>query len=146
MIGKRITAAALGWLGTPYQSNAMVKGIGVDCAHLLVGVLLDAKLIKPNDIEIEYYSNEWHLHRSEEKFLKYVKKVAYPVAEPQEGDFLLYQYGRCISHGGIYMGNNQVLHSYLDMGVILSRIDDVIFYDGKGSSRLRGIWRFKGVR
>jgi NlpC/P60 family putative phage cell wall peptidase len=34
----RIVAAARGWLGTPYQHQASVKGVGCDCLGLLRGV------------------------------------------------------------------------------------------------------------
>lgn len=141
-VGGLIKDTAMTWLGTPYSNNAMAKGYGVDCAHFLLGTLIDAKLLDSADMTIEYYSNEWHLHRSEEKFLKYIRKVAYEVETLEVGDFLLYQYGRCISHGGVYVGDNMVIHSYIDQGVILSKLDDVIFYDNVGKSRLRCIYRF----
>lgn len=145
--GEQIAQAARAWLGTPYQDNAMVKGYGVDCAHLLLGSVLDAGLLAPGDVEIAQYSNEWHLHRSEEKFLTNIEAVAEEVSgEPSVGDFLLYQYGRCISHGAIYMGCNMVIHSYVGLGVILSEMDDVLFFDRRGRHRLRKIFRFQGVR
>ena len=62
------------------------------------------------------------------------------------GDFLMYQFGRCVSHGGIYIGNNQIIHAVIDQGVILSDLNDVMFLDAYGKSRLRGIYRFKGVK
>ena len=74
--GERIANAACEWLGTPYQNNAMVKGKGVDCSYLLVAAVVDSALMNIADFNIENYSNEWHLHRSEEKYLKYVKQVA----------------------------------------------------------------------
>ena len=64
----------------------------------------------------------------------------------QEGDFLLFQYGRCISHGAIYIGNHTIIHAVVQQGVILSDLDDVMLYDSHGKSRLRAIYRFKGVQ
>lgn len=58
----------------------------------------------------------------------------------------MYQFGRCVSHGGIYIGNNQIIHAVIDQGVILSDLNDVMFLDAHGKSRLRGIYRFKGVK
>ena len=46
-------------------------------------------------------------------------------------------------HGAIYIGNNLVIHAFVDLGVILSSIDDVLFYDAKGKSRLRAVYRFR---
>ena len=79
------------------------------------------------------------------KVPKVCQKVAdeVPFDDLRIGDFLLYQYGRCISHGAIYIGNNLVIHAFVDLGVILSSIDDVLFYDAKGKSRLRAVYRFR---
>lgn len=62
------------------------------------------------------------------------------------GDFLLYQYGRCISHGAIYIGKGLVIHAFVDYGVIISKLDDVLFYDKKGRSRLRAVYRYREER
>ena len=144
-IGEQIAKEAMNWLGTPHVDNCMARKYGVDCAHLMLGVLIDTNLIGEEDMQIEHYSNEWHLHRSEDKFLKYMELVAYEVNidDMQVGDFILFQYGRCISHGAIYIGDNQVVHAYVDMGVIISNLDDVIFYDSKGNSRIRKVYRYK---
>lgn len=146
--GENIAAAARTWLGTPHVNQARVKGIGVDCGMLLIGALEDAGLIDKGAIKIAPYSNEWHLHHSEEWFLSYVKKYCIPVTETDMaiGDFLMYQFGRCVSHGGIYIGDNQIVHAVVDQGVILSDLNDVMFLDSHGRSRLRGIYRFKGVK
>lgn len=145
--GEKIAAAVRSWLGTPHVNQARVKGIGVDCGMLLIGALEDAGLIDKGAIKIAPYSNEWHLHHSEEWFLSYVKKYCIPVTETDMaiGDFLMYQFGRCVSHGGIYIGDNQIIHAVIDQGVILSDLNDVMFLDAHGRSRLRGIYRFKGV-
>ncbi len=144
--GQKIADAARAWLGTPYVNNSMVKGQGVDCSYLLVGAFIDSGVMAPDRLVIEDYSNEWHLHHSEEKYLKYIKQIAdeVPADKPlQVGDILLYQYGRCISHGAIYMGDGIVIHAFVDLGVILSKLDDTLFYDAKGRSRLRAVYRLR---
>lgn len=144
--GEKIAQAAYGWLGTPYVNNSMAKGVGVDCSYLLVAAFVDSGVMRQDRLQIEDYSNEWHLHHSEEKYLKYVKQIADEVdidGPLQIGDILLYQYGRCISHGAIYIGNDMVIHSFVDLGVILSKLDDTLFYDKKGRSRLRAVYRYR---
>lgn len=145
-VGQRISDAAKKWLGTPYMNNTMVRGVGVDCAYLLVAALVDSGVMRADWLEIENYSNEWHLHHSEEKYLKYVQQVADEVdmtSPIKEGDFLLYQYGRCISHGAIYVGDGLVIHSFVDYGVIYSKLDDSLFFDNKGRPRLRAVYRYR---
>lgn len=145
--GQKIANAAIRWLGTPYQNNAMVRGVGVDCAYLLVAAVVESGLMPKDKLNIEDYSNEWHLHHSEEKYLKYVEQVADKVDLENDileiGDFLLYQFGRCISHGAIYIGNGLVIHAFVDYGVIFSKLEDVIFNDSRGRSRLRAVYRFR---
>lgn len=142
--GKRVAEAAKTWLGTPHINGARVKGKGVDCGMLLIGSLEDAGVMERNSMEIAPYSNEWHLHHSEEWFLSYVKSKCRKVRKPRPGDFLLYQYGRCISHGAVYVGDGRVVHAVVRQGVIMSDTNEVQFVDAKGQSRLRGIYRYNG--
>lgn len=142
--GKKIADGAMKWLGTPHINGAKVKGRGVDCAMLCMASVEEAGLLHKYKVEIEPYSNEWHLHHSDEKLLGYVKEYCQPVDDLQPGDFLMYQFGRCISHAAVYIGDGMVCHSVVGQGVILTNLDDVMFFDAKGRSRLRGIYRYRG--
>lgn len=42
-----VVQAALGWLGTPYHHQARVKGVGVDCIGLVIGVARELALVPP---------------------------------------------------------------------------------------------------
>ena len=142
--GEKIAAAARGWLGTKHMNGARVRGRGIDCGMLLLAAVEDAQMIPRGEVDPDPYSNEWHLHHSEEWFLSYVQKYCSRVEEMRPGDFLLYQYGRCVSHAGVYCGNGVVCHALVDQGVVLTDIDDVMFFDARGKSRLRGIYRYNG--
>ncbi len=142
--GNAIAKAAMEWLGTPHINNAKVKGIGVDCGMLLIASAEDAGVIEKDSVKVKPYSNEWHLHRDEEWFRNYVEQFCEKVDDLQVGDFLLYQYGRCISHGAVYVGNNTVVHAIVNRGVVMSNMNETMFYDAKGNSRLRGIYRYRG--
>lgn len=143
---EKLADAAMNWLGTPYVSGARVRGAGVDCGMLLLGAAEDAGLVARGSVSIAPYSNEWQLHHSEEWFYRYVARYArkIPLADIRRGDILLYQYGRCISHGAIYEGEGRVIHSLVDQGVVLSDMDDVMFKDARGRSRLRAVMRIMG--
>mgnify|MGYP002583962131 CR=1 FL=1 len=142
--GEKIVSAALPWLGTPHINMARVKGKGVDCGMLLIGALEDSGLIKKGSIKIAPYSNEWHLHHSDEWFLRYVQEYCNEVSPGNmaPGDFLLYQFGRCISHAGILVKPGIIIHAVINKGVILSNINEVMFFDAGGRSRLRAVYRF----
>ncbi len=142
--GEKLAAAARMWLGTPYVHNAKIRGVGVDCARLVIGAAEDAGLIARDSLDPGDYSNEWHLHRQEDIMRKIAEEYCDEVTEMACGDILLYQYGRVCSHAGIYVGGDEVIHSYVGAGAILSRTNDIIFYTRAGKHRLRHIYRFRG--
>lgn len=111
---QQIVAEAESWLRTPYHHQGFVKGAGVDCAFLLVKVYHACGLIP--DIDPRPYPPDWHLHRSEERYLSWVEKYAIQVEEPKPGDIVLYQFGRCISHGAIVVKWPMLIHSYVTQG------------------------------
>jgi cell wall-associated NlpC family hydrolase len=104
-------AEAMTWLGTPFRDQADIKGGGVDCAMLLVRAAADTGLIMipaDNPRWPRPYPPQWHLHRSEEKFLAIVSQLGAEVQRaPIPGDVIVYQVGRCFSHGGIILRQAQ---------------------------------------
>ena len=107
------------WLGTPYHPCADVKGVGVDCAMILVR-LFAGKGRVPADLDPRPYSPEWHLHRSEEAYIGWLLKFADEVSDPQPGDVAVWRFGRTYSHGGILIGDGHVLHSLKPIGVVIT--------------------------
>lgn len=114
---KRIVKEALSWSRTPYHHEAEVKGGGVDCAMFLVKVYSDLGLIPYFDPRP--YSPQWHLHHSEEIYLRFVEKHAKKVDMPLPGDVVLYKFGRCISHGAIVVDWPIIIHVIVDIGCTL---------------------------
>lgn len=104
------------WLGTPYHHFAKVKGAGVDCVQLLIGVYQNVKLI--GEVDTGNYSRTWHLHRDEEKYLERIVKWAKPTENPLPADVVLFRFGRTVSHAGILLDYPYIIHSYFDSGVI----------------------------
>ena len=141
-----IVKEAYTWLGTPHVNQAKVKGKGIDCGMLIIACAEGAGLIEKDSIKIPPYSNEWQLHHSEEWFLRvvetYCKKI--PMDEIQPGDFLLYRFGRCVSHGAVYVGDGRVIHALVGQGVVLTDMSDVMFLTRAGKSRLHGVYRYRG--
>ena len=120
MTREAVVAEALTWLGTSYHHHARIKGVGVDCAHLLCAVFESCGLVP--HIDPGNYAPDWHLHRNEEIFSGWLEKYAKPATDGIGlGDVLLFRYGRTFSHGSIYVGDQQFIHSSIGRGVILSR-------------------------
>jgi len=134
------------WLNTPYHSGAKIKGVGVDCGQLLIAIYEDAGLLIEGDCEPGYYPADFHLHQSEEKYLGWVEKYCDLITgDPQQGDIALFKFGKCVSHGGICIGNNKIIHSYIGMGVIISNMNEALLCNKSGTSRLYGIYRVRQV-
>ncbi len=107
-----IVAEARSWVGTPYHHHARIKGVGVDCAQILLAVYCDALQLVPS-LDVGEYSVQWHLHRSEELYLAWLTLAgAGRVDVPQPGDIAIYQFGRTYSHSAIHTGAGQVVHAY----------------------------------
>lgn len=107
-----VVAEARSWIGTPYHNCADIKGTGVDCGMLLVRVFVDSGLCPPFDPRP--YPVDWHLHRSEERYLGFVFERAREVKAPRPGDIMVFRYGRCYSHGGVVTKEQPltIVHAY----------------------------------
>ena len=130
-----VVKEALSWIGTPYHHQAMIKGVGVDCAMILIGVYKNCGLI--DKVELPEYSTQWHLHRDEEKYLKTIREYLKPTQEPKKGDVALFKFGRTVSHSAIVIDYPTVVHAYNRVGVIL---DDMT--NGKLKDRLYGFYTY----
>lgn len=94
-----IVAEAMTWMDTPYHHLGDIKGAGVDCAMLLVRTFVDVGILPAFDPRP--YSPQWHLHRSDEKYLGWLRQYATETEQPQPGDVGVWRYGRAFSHAGI---------------------------------------------
>lgn len=107
---------AKSWLRTPYHHRAHLRGVGVDCAWLLIEVYSAVGLIEwfdPGD-----YPMDWMMHRDEERYLHWVEKHGRRVEAPQPGDIAVWQFGRTFSHGAIVVDWPTVIHAYRQDGMV----------------------------
>jgi len=105
-----IVQEAMSWIHTPYHHAADVKGVGVDCAMILIRIYSKLGHI-PMDVDPRPYPQHWYLHHDEERYLGWIWKYAEKVDVPLPGDIALYRFGRTISHGGIIMDDKTLLHA-----------------------------------
>jgi len=86
---------------------------------LLVRVYCDLGLTEPFDPRP--YARDWHLHRSEERYLGFLLARARVVAAPQAADVILFRYGRCFSHGGIVTRAEPltIVHAFAPAGRVI---------------------------
>jgi len=129
-----VVAQARAWLRTPYHAHARVRGVGVDCVHLICAAFEQVGLISPFDPGM--YPISWALHRSQELYMAGLDARANRTDEPHAGDVALFKWGRTFSHAGIVTERRTLVHSLARLGVIETPLDDaplagrpVIFYD-----------------
>jgi cell wall-associated NlpC family hydrolase len=125
----RVRDEARRWIATPYHHRASLLGVGVDCAQLLLQAFAGAGLIDP--FEPGSYSCDWHLHRSEEKYLEVIESYA-RLIDPNEapiehrgpdfsvevGDILMWRVGRTFSHSAIVTEWPFIIHAYLPSSIV----------------------------
>ncbi len=115
----KVVAEARSWLGTRYHHRAKLKGIGVDCAQLVLGVYENVGLVAPFDTGD--YPMDWALHRDDERYLGIISRLAGPI-EPEAakpGDVVLFKFGRAFSHGAIITERPQIVHANRSDGAVV---------------------------
>lgn len=135
----KLVTEAVSWLRTPYHHQALVKGVGVDCAMFPIGVYRNA-LHRFTEFDPRPYPVEWHLHRDEERYLDHLESCgARKVEVPGDGDIAMFKFGRTVSHGGIVIPREtnslRFIHSYIGRGVIITDLSEEDY-----AARLHSFW------
>jgi len=133
-----VVAEAESWLGTPYHHEARIKGHGVDCAQILVGVFANVGLIEP--MALPHYPMDWNLHRDEERYLDILAHYTRETEkQPQPGDIVVWKFGRCFSHGAVVVAWPIVIHAYVGSICVLEDAEKASWLaqigDGEGEAR-----------
>lgn len=114
-------AEAQDWVGTPYQHQASVKGVGSDCLGLIRGVWRSLYGHEPETPPA--YTPDWAEEKGEETLLEAASRWLSPQTDPQPGDVLVFRLkpGRPCKHVGILSGQgDRVLHAYWGRAVVES--------------------------
>jgi cell wall-associated NlpC family hydrolase len=112
-----IVEEARSWIGTKFHDGARVKGAGVDCANLLIGVCAAVGIIQAP--ELEPCSPQWFLHHDEPRFLQILARYAHRVERAQSGDIHMYNFGRHAAHGAIFVDERTIIHAYKPAGAVV---------------------------
>lgn len=115
---------AMSWVGTPYMSNARVKGLngGVDCLTFVAGVYENAGVI--DRLPIPHYPPDWHLNQDAELYLigkddtpgmlHFCREIFTP---PKPADIVLWKFGHCFAHAAIVVEWPIVIHAWAERAV-----------------------------
>lgn len=135
----RLQETAKGWVGVGFLHNGRTKSQGVDCLGLIACVFREVGLDVP-DSDGNTYRSDWYMHAQGETYLTNLLIHSVPIL-PKEalaalagiegsvrldsergqfrpGDVLYFRPGVLrpggsdrITHGGIYLGNNEMIHA-----------------------------------
>lgn len=105
---QQIVDEARSWIGTPYHHRASLRGVGVDCIGLLIGVCQTMQRIPPG-WELPQYENFGEADKLLSTLQTYFPAV--DIAEFAPGDILVFTVMGVPCHVGIAGGPNQVIHA-----------------------------------
>lgn len=120
-----IVDCARGWIGTPYQHQAMAKGAGADCLGLLRGLWIELFGREPEMVPV--YTADWSEPTREELLWAAARRhlTEKPFDQACAGDLLLFRMrvGSVAKHLGIAaeIGHAPTfIHAYSGHGVVES--------------------------
>lgn len=139
--GEDIVAEARTWLDTPFHHQGRMKGIGADCAGLLIGVANSLKLMAH---DVRGYSRIPDGRMLQVECDRAMLRV--PRGQVRAGDALLFRMGRYPQHLGFVTAAEageprSFIHIYSeDRGCCIEHI-----VDAKWRRRIIQAYRFPGV-
>lgn len=96
-----IVASARTWLGTPFQHQARLRGVGVDCVGLVIGVARELALVAP-DFDVTGYPRQPDGHSFTALAAAHMDVIERHHMEP--GDVVAVAFERDPQHVGV-LGN-----------------------------------------
>tara|TARA_R110002073_G_scaffold127113_2_gene272316 strand:+ start:240 stop:683 length:444 start_codon:yes stop_codon:yes gene_type:complete len=133
-----IVAETRRWIGTPYQHQASVKGVGCNCLGLVRGIW---RYLHGAEPEVPpAYSPDWAERRGDETLLRAAQRWLESVdpGEAQPGDVLLFRPTRDApaKHCAIASAPGKIIHAYWGRAVAETSLSP--WWD----RRLAGVFQF----
>lgn len=136
-----VVAEARRWLGTPYQHQGRVRGAGVDCAGLVIGVARALGIVAP-DFDIQGYARQPDGHSLAEHCAACMAPIAPADALPGDVASIAFQGHEMhlailadYAHGGL-----SIIHALLRARRVVEHRLDAAWH-----ARIVGWYRMPGV-
>lgn len=127
-----IVAEARTWLGTPFHHQGRVKGAGVDCIGLVIGVARDLGLV-------DYASPAYGRIPNPVVMGRELRAHLLPASAIDPGVVLWFAFAQAPQHVGI-VTDSGLIHAYATAGKVVET-----GLDPQWIARTRGMFRFPGV-
>ena len=142
MTRDEIISEALTWLGTPWRHQACCKGAGVDCLHLIAGVMRSFGCVEADRF---FATPAWRSYgRHPDATMLFggcddlMDRIL--VADAQPGDVLVMRCGRHPMHFAWKIAADRMLHAWLGAGRVIDQR-----LDAKWAARIVRAYRIRGV-
>lgn len=141
----RVITEAREWLGTPYQHQAMVKGVGADCVGLIVGVGVSTGVLTLTKKQMLEYAGYGRLPNPN-KMQRVMGKHLTPVPEStvSYGDIAWLQWRDGLPmHLALisgHLGKRTLLHSTSEIGKVVEHSLTL-----EWETRIVSYWRYPGL-
>lgn len=115
-----VVACARTWIETPYQHQARLKGVGVDCAGLIIGVARELGIVTA-DFDVQGYARQ----PDGSSLLQWCEQSMFRIERPamQPGDVVVVAFDAAPGHMGIvgdYLhGGLSIIHA---LGITAKRV------------------------
>lgn len=137
MTGRRIAELARDWIGTPFVLGGRLKGVGADCAGLVIGVAREAGLLEES-FDVVGYADGVGTDLARELLESRMDRVE---GDPRPGDVLLLTVLGNPQHLAVVdLDPDGIIHAYRPVRKIA-----VHAYDEKYRRRTVSVWRFRGL-
>jgi cell wall-associated NlpC family hydrolase len=135
----RIVTEARSWVGTRFQHQGDVKGVGIDCVMLALRVYQAAGVLPADFPDPRPYPRGWFLRPGDSRYRDGLAAHFVDVLgqDPQPGDLCLFQIGRAAAHSAIVIEWPRVVHAAPGECVIEDRADR----NELGGKPLLSLWR-----
>ena len=132
----QIVTEARSYIGTPYHHQGRLKGIGVDCAGVVVGI---NKTFGLTSHDVKGYSQQPH-HGLLQQSLCDAGFTKMRLDQLETGDCMLMRFGSEPQHLAVYTGEGTMVHSYSKVGkVVEHNLNDV------WKQRITAVYQFPGL-
>jgi NlpC/P60 family putative phage cell wall peptidase len=130
------------WLGTRWQHQAWIKGVGTDCIGLVAGVALELGLPEAIAWAADPTQHSYGRDPQPAALLTNVVRFLDPISLGTErpGDILLLRFSREPQHFAILSAPDRIVHAYAQARkVVENRLDEA------WRSRIVGAYSYRGL-
>lgn len=136
-----VVAEARMWIGTPYQHQASLKGVGCDCLGLVRGIWRAIHGEEPEPAPP--YAPDWAEASAGDPFMEAAMRhlVSIGPADLRPGDVLLFRWRPALpaKHAAVASATHTIVHA--QEGAVVAEVPFAPWW----RRRLAGVFRFPGV-